>query len=748
MVTLRQFLVDVVGQDKGFICLATKERPDGKWDERHFAWPEAIDEVTSAVRQTVKREYLDLYFCAQLLSVGKRQKSYVKSCSSLWAEMDGGCKPEDLLIKPTYVIESSPNKYHVYWVLNSPATPQEAESLTKRIAYHHEGIDKSGWDLTQVLRIPGTKNWKYSPPEDVTLLDHQDVRYSLNDFDVYPEVEAASPTSSLPIPSLAELEELGTAEQILYTYRTADEAAEIDDLRTSSSEDRSKALFKLIRLTAEAGMTRAQSFLVITGTANDKWCQAPHSNPDLLWNDIDRVNKRSEIVKLGPGAFFDKTSPQYRKMADYIVTHTPLALGDDGFVYGYEKGVYKQNRDAIGEALIELLQNKYKSAHVASVQQIATKMLKDRDQHIDLAIPGKVVVSNGILDLRTLVLAPHSPSHLATSKLPITWDPAAQCTRYLSWANSVGIMEYLPILEEYIALALDSSRDKHHAVMLIGPSHSGKSTFIRFVQAVIGRENYSSASLHDLGKDKFTPAQLYGKLLNTSGDISSADIQDITKFLGMVGGDTIIAQHKYGQQFQMHNRALMIFSTNSPPAVPSAHAKAYRNRMMPFWFSRTFEGHENPAWERMVMAEELPGIFRRLVEAYQRTAERGHLPEVPSAFKEEFAGQSDRVLQWVNEVCARIPQGVALTKMPTPEQGTPGLDLLNAFNWWATDNRFNEMGRNTFYQALEANGIRMFSPNRMAHVKWFRLYLQPSDPHPDYTGSSIVVHPNGHERKS
>src|SRR3546814_13518964 len=34
------------------------------------------------------------------------------------------------------------------------------EELNRRLTYH-VGADHGGWDLTQVLRFPGTKNYKY-----------------------------------------------------------------------------------------------------------------------------------------------------------------------------------------------------------------------------------------------------------------------------------------------------------------------------------------------------------------------------------------------------------------------------------------------------------------------------------------------------------------------------------------------------------------------------------------------------------
>src|SRR3546814_7114824 len=58
--------------------------------------------------------------------------------------------------KPTIAIESSPGRFVGIWVLDGPMD----EELNRRLTYH-VGADHGGWDLTQVLRFPGTKNYKY-----------------------------------------------------------------------------------------------------------------------------------------------------------------------------------------------------------------------------------------------------------------------------------------------------------------------------------------------------------------------------------------------------------------------------------------------------------------------------------------------------------------------------------------------------------------------------------------------------------
>jgi hypothetical protein len=55
--------------------------------------------------------------------------------------------------------------------------PEEGQDLNRRLAYAM-GADLSGWDLTQLLRVPGTRNYKYPGAPLVEL-----ARLSENSYD-------------------------------------------------------------------------------------------------------------------------------------------------------------------------------------------------------------------------------------------------------------------------------------------------------------------------------------------------------------------------------------------------------------------------------------------------------------------------------------------------------------------------------------------------------------------------------------
>jgi len=88
---------------------------------------------------------------------------------ALWADADGSPLPSDAP-EPTAVVETSPGRAHLFWRLTRPISPARAEDLNRRLLVVVRA-DRSGWDLSQLLRPPGTRNRKYEDAPTVRLLE-------------------------------------------------------------------------------------------------------------------------------------------------------------------------------------------------------------------------------------------------------------------------------------------------------------------------------------------------------------------------------------------------------------------------------------------------------------------------------------------------------------------------------------------------------------------------------------------------
>ncbi|HEV8648991.1 MAG TPA: DNA-primase RepB domain-containing protein [Actinomycetes bacterium] len=173
-----------------YLYIARKRGDD--FHEKYFEYrPTELDDALDYIAEYAQD--FNLYYCAQLLSEKRRVKENVaKKVTAAWADLDE-CHPDKLLVKPSIALETSPGRYQTLWLFDEPQDADEVEQLSKRIAYFHRavGADVSGWDLTQLLRVPGTPNHKY--PNKPTVEVRTDLtgplsRYRPSDFTAYPEL--------------------------------------------------------------------------------------------------------------------------------------------------------------------------------------------------------------------------------------------------------------------------------------------------------------------------------------------------------------------------------------------------------------------------------------------------------------------------------------------------------------------------------------------------------------------------------
>lgn len=135
-----------------FFCLSTKDR-SGKWKD-HFFRRSQFKELPEFIEKNSDK---DLYWCPHGFRSRRRTKDQAEIPKLLWADLDSADPREFGDLMPSVAWESSPGRYAALWVLDSYMT----EDINRILTYHLKA-DPSGWDLGQVLRIPGTRNYKYT----------------------------------------------------------------------------------------------------------------------------------------------------------------------------------------------------------------------------------------------------------------------------------------------------------------------------------------------------------------------------------------------------------------------------------------------------------------------------------------------------------------------------------------------------------------------------------------------------------
>jgi P4 family phage/plasmid primase-like protien len=281
-----------------------------------------------------------------------------------------------------------------------------------------------------------------------------------------------------------------------------------------------------------------------------------------------------------------------------------------------------------------------------------TVIERERFEKQDTSI---INLQNGLFDITTKKLSPHTPDFLTTMQLPLRFDPNAKWSQVLRFLKQVQNREGVIILLKMFGYILMINSVKYQkAFFFAGRGDNGKSVAIDLAEAFVGEENCSSVKLHDLRNDKYMRAQMYGKIINTYADNPSTSLQDVGLFKALVSGDRITGQHKYGKLFTFRNCSKLIFSGNTIPLSEGEDELAYFKRwvILPFDAIISDEKQDRDLIKKLTTPENLSALFN-LASVGLDLLKREGFEKVPiQVIREEYNRQSVSLTSFVNSKCS------------------------------------------------------------------------------------------------
>lgn len=253
-------------------------------------WPLERQKVVNAIPLLVSQGY-DVWFCPSVYNADalKPERAYVQSVNAHWVDLDGNA-PENWEAKakevgvpePSLILETSvPGHQHAYWFIDRVGADglDQAETTTRNLTAAFQS-DKGGWDLTQLLRIPGTKNygwhtadgehkpWYKGEPQTVKVLKDEPVVVSPTEFTGLTKAEQVivSRIKIEHVPPIAEVLALGKWDQEMFNWfnMTKQQASEATQYRRSGS------LQALAHFATKAGFTDEQIYSILDD-ADRRW---------------------------------------------------------------------------------------------------------------------------------------------------------------------------------------------------------------------------------------------------------------------------------------------------------------------------------------------------------------------------------------------------------------------------------------------------------------------------------------------
>lgn len=391
---------------------------------------------------------------------------------------------------------------------------------------------------------------------------------------------------------------------------------------------------------------------------------APYSTAKKVLTDaFSHPDARTLLHALGGLYRFDGTA--YREYPDdalrsflyaYLDRHRRFGQDGDGGPFKPTKADVDGVRDAL------------KGLTYTATSPPAWLDDEDRRERVD---PRHLLIArNGVFDLRDDKGEPicrPTPALFATSYLDFDYDPdPPKPEHWFAFLQTVwrDDPESVVALRMFMGYTLTADTSQQKAMLMVGPTRSGKGTIARVWRELIGADNVCGPTLSSLATN-FGLWPLVDKPLAVVSDARLSGRADLAiiveRILSITGEDAITIDRKNLQPITLRLPTRLVILTNELPRLADSSG-ALANRFIILRFRESFLGREDTGLtDRLIL--ELPGILMWAIQGWRELQEHGRLFQ-PAAGREavyELMDLASPVGAFVREWCevkpdARIPQ--------------------------------------------------------------------------------------------
>lgn len=409
--------------------------------------------------------------------------------------------------------------------------------------------------------------------------------------------------------------------------------------------------------------------------------------------------------------FYDEKKFLHDAFGDYMIKKYNI-IKLEKRLYMYKDGVYIDGESAIGSLIIELIPDLSSNKKREVKEYIKDKCLdaKECDENL-------ICFKNGMLDLDTLILKPHSPEFISKNKVNINYYPYNKNEDMDKLMSNLACddKEVIQLLYEMIGYCLYRGMPFQKVFILLGNGANGKSTLLTLITRILGEENVSHVDLKDISTNRFGKAELYGKLANIADDCSGAYLEDISTVKRITGESYISIEFKGQNSFSTKINTKMILSYNMIPRINDT-TDGLNRRLVIVPLNAVFK-KGNPNYDPFIgkkinKQENLEYILYKSVQAIHGVIKRNGFT-IPKQVEEqtaEYLLENNPVANFVHEVYAdEIPEITCY-------------EVYTAFGLWRKENGYkNDMTVARFGKEIKKLGYDRYRKTWIADgtLKWF-----------------------------
>ena len=292
------------------------------------------------------------------------------------------------------------------------------------------------------------------------------------------------------------------------------------------------------------------------------------------------------------------------------------------YYYDSEKGYYREGGENLIKREVDNLLGTYTNIHRKREVVDIIKHKRNKTLEEFLPPPEYINLKNCVLNIKTRERMPHSPKYRFLGQIPIFYDEKADCPHVKKFVGSTFYKADQVLIQEMFGFCLHRVYRPHKAFLLLGGGRNGKSTTTTILQHFLGKRNCSAETLHNIVENRFSIANLFGKLANICGEMSGSSLTNTTPFKQITGEDPISAEKKGRDAFTFTNYAKLVFLANRVPVPKTDRSIAYFKRwiiiMMPYTFDENNPDTDINILDKMLTDDEMSGLLNWALEGLDR----------------------------------------------------------------------------------------------------------------------------------
>ena len=555
------------------------------------------------------------------------------------------------------VIISSGGGYHCYWLLEEPFILDTnfkrdiAIDMQKRWVLYIGG-DLAALDIARILRVPGTKNYKYEgdPLPVKTVYTNYDNLYSLitlqealpeksisfeDEDDEDSEINIPQPVrpNDLNIRDIIDLaKEAANGQKFLQLHKN------IDGNYASSSEA-DLAYCEILAFWTGGDYEKMDKIFHSSDRMRVKW-----NRKDYKYDTLTKAIRQTSSFYTDPGGLLTagahdegNASCTYAKIKDVVAFNEAL-----GWLQ-YKNAHWEAENSAklIEDAIIDTLKARRAAAAKIENSEDILRATNPTAQHMLNAkrlLQRKVTISisefdisldelnclNGVLNLKTGELLPHHYKHRFTYCLPVKYNPDATSELWQTWLlDTVGDkQDIVDFLQLALGYSLSGRTQEELMFYIWGPARGGKGVFTETIISLLGKRPLATevdielfmAKESNSGRANFSLAALKAARFVAASESKENEWLNAKRIKQWTGNNFVTAAHKYGRDFTYSPQFKIWLTSNFPPQM-NADDDAAWGRIKIIEFPNSHLGHEDKTLKsRMLEPNNLEGILAWMVK--------------------------------------------------------------------------------------------------------------------------------------